>query len=41
MGLEIEKDKIRDYLDYLSEEQVKRTVLGKLKNDIIDELLEE
>ena len=41
MGLEIEKDKIRDYLDYLSEEQVKRTVLGKLKNDIIDELLDE
>ena len=41
MGLEIEKDRIRDYLDYLSEEQVKRTVLGKLKNDIIDELLEE
>ena len=40
MGLEIEKDKIRDYLDYLSEEQVKRTVLGKLKNDIIDQLLE-
>mgnify|MGYP000307294483 CR=1 FL=1 len=41
MGLEIEKDRIRDYLDYLSEEQVKRTVLGKLKNDIIDELLDE